>query len=182
VIPGIEPRINQIALALMSLVQDESVRREIVEFVRDYAGQLRVSRSDELPAEVIVVMQEMVKSQEPLKTKIIAERVNARRDLIHGERLISPASIGRINASDFNFKTRKVNGTTEIMWDAEIANNLFSRYGIEQVDEIDDVDQVYDLLVNPPSSGSLDKEMILTEHNLSTNSTKSTDGGGNAEN
>lgn len=182
VIPHIEPRINQIVLALMSLIHDPEVQHEITSFVTEYAGQLKDSRSDELPAEVIVVMQEMVKSNEPLKTKIISERVNAKRDLIRGERPISPASIGRINASDFNFKTRKVNGTTEILWDAEIASSLFSRYGIETVDEVDDVDQVLELLVNPPSSTSLDKEPISTEHNLSTNSTKSTDGGGNEEN
>lgn len=150
VIPHIEARINQIALALLSLVKDEDARKEITEFVTGYAHELKNSRGQELPAEILQVMQEMALKGEPLMTKKIAEKANEKRDVSMGERAISPAYIGRINSSDFNFKTRKINGVTEMLWDSAVAENLLSRYGIDPAEVV----EVVDLLQGTTTGGA----------------------------
>lgn len=147
VIPNIEPRINQIALPLLSLIDDPTILAEIREFVTDYAQQLRQSRGQEVAAEVLRVMCRMVDSNIPLQVKQIAKLVNEDRKTDQGEQAISPSKIGRINASSFNFRTRQVHGVTEIIWDVEIAERLCDRYGVEwgsqQVDDVDHVEDIF---------------------------------------
>lgn len=145
VIPNVEARVNQIILPILSIVKEDSVRQEIREFVTGYAEQLKSNRGDELPAEILRVMVEMVSGGETLRYKEIAKKLNEGRDKDQGEYIISPAKIGKINSSVFNLKTRQINGVTEILWDKDKVQRLCERYGIEsepriQVDNVDDVD------------------------------------------
>lgn len=157
VIPNIEPRINQIVLPLLSLIDDPLVLAEIREFVIDYAQQLRQSRGQEVAAEVLRAMCKMVDISTPLQLKQIAKVVNEERKTDQGEQAISPSKIGRINASDYNFKTRQVHGVTEIIWDVDTAQRLCDRYGVEwdnqQVDDVDLVDQLAG--IKEPSVGGV---------------------------
>lgn len=130
-VENIEPRINEVLLPLLSIVEEEEVLKEIQDFARQYAEQLRISRGEELPAEILRMMAEMVENGEVLLHKKIAEKVNEGRNKERGEYLISPSKIGRINSSHFNFKTRQVKGVTEILWDAEKAEKLCRHYGID---------------------------------------------------
>lgn len=141
VISGVESRMNQIILPILSIVKDEDARKEIVDFISRYAGQLKSERSDELPACVLKIMLTMVSEGVTLGPKEIARRLNEGRDKEQGEYLISPTKVGKINSSNLNFKTRQVRGVTEILWDGELARKLCFRYGIEEPETLNNADQ-----------------------------------------
>jgi hypothetical protein len=158
VIPKVEPRINQIVLPLLSLIEDKEVKANIINFVKDYASDLRESRGQELGAELIRVMSAMAVAHEDLMTKEIARKLNEQRDTEQGEKPISPALVGRINASEFHFRTRKVNGLTEILWDREIADRLSARYGLETVEDVEEVEMIKEALIGDVSGQSTSEE------------------------
>ncbi len=114
---GVEPRINQIILPILSIAEDNVARDEIIRFVKGYADNLTSQRSDELPAQVLRTMIAMITESVELRCKEIAKRINSERSREQGEYLVSPAKIGKINSSLFNFNTRRINGVTEILWD-----------------------------------------------------------------
>lgn len=141
-IEGVEARVNQILLPLLSIIEDQEVLEELKTFARQYGQQIKDSRGEEIQADVLKVLVDMVKEHEILANKSIAERVNKNRDIENGEYKISPAKIGRLNSTFYNFQTRKINGVTQIIWDSEKAQKLCQRYNIDYqlVDNVDIVD------------------------------------------
>lgn len=142
-IVGVEARVNQILLPLLSIIEDKEVLEEMRIFAKHYGQQIKDARGDEIQAEVLKVMVDMVKEHKYLGNKNIAEEVNKDRNLDNGEYKISPTKIGRLNSTFYNFLTKKVNGTTQIIWDNEKAAQLCQRYGVEfsLVDDVDDLGQ-----------------------------------------
>ena len=140
-IEGVESRVNQILLPLLSIVEDNEVLEEMRAFGKKYGQQIKDSRGDELQADVLRVMVDMVRAGQILGNKSIAERLNQNRSLDNGEFKISPAKIGRLNSTFYNFQTKKVNGVTQIIWDHEKAIRVCQRYGVEY-QPVDDVDLV----------------------------------------
>lgn len=141
-INGVEARINQILLPLLSIIEDPEVLEEIKTFAKQYGQQIKDSRGEELQAEVLRILVDMVKESQVLGNKNIAERINMTRDISNGEYKISPTKIGRLNSTFYNFQTRKVNGVTQIIWDPDKAIRLCQRYGVDYqlVDNVDIVD------------------------------------------
>lgn len=141
-IDGVEARVNQILLPLLSIIEDKDVLEEMRTFATQYGQQIKDSRGEEVQAEVLKVLVEMVGEKQTLGNKLIAERVNKNRNLDNGEYKISPAKIGRLNSTFYNFQTKKVNGVTQIIWDTEKAQRLCQRYGVDYqlVDNVDIVD------------------------------------------
>lgn len=185
VIPRIEPRINQIILPILSIIKDPRTKQEIKDFVVGYAEQLKTERGDELPAQILREMIAMVKDGELLRYKEVAKRINEGKDKEQGEYIISPAKIGKINHSVLNFKTRQVNGITEILWDKDKAQGLCDRYGIKpdntnspQVDDVDIVDHPEGDIEKTQIQNTEAKQDSITVEQLSTSSTKSTKEGG----
>ena len=131
-----------ILLPLLSIIEDQKVLEELKTFARQYGQQIKDSRGEEIQAEVLKVLVDMVKEHEVLANKSIAEKINKNRDLENGEYKISPAKIGRLNSTFYNFQTRKINGVTQIIWDSEKAQKLCQRYNIDYqlVDNVDIVD------------------------------------------
>ena len=141
-IAGVEARVNQILLPLLSIIEDKDVLEEMRIFATQYGQQIKDSRGEEVQAEVLKVLVEMVGEKQTLGNKLIAERVNKNRNLDNGEYKISPAKIGRLNSTFYNFQTKKVNGVTQIIWDTEKAQKLCQRYSVDYqlVDNVDHVD------------------------------------------
>lgn len=141
-IAGVEARVNQILLPLFSIIEDDEVLEEMRTFAKQYGQQIKDSRGEEVQAEVLKALVEMVKEGEILGNKSIAEKVNQDRNVDNGEYKISPAKIGRLNSTFYNFQTKKVNGVTQIIWDSEKASRLCQRYGVDYqlVDDVDVVD------------------------------------------
>lgn len=145
-ITGVESRMNQIILPILSIIKDADIREDIKNFVTDYSNQLRTNRSDELPACILKIMLKMVKDQQKLSPKDIASMFNLGRDEKQGEFHISPAKVGRINSANLIFKTRLINGVTEFLWEPELAKKLCFRYAIDYPEnkKVEDVEFVDD--------------------------------------
>lgn len=141
-IPGIEPRVNQVLLPLLSIVEDGDVLSELKDFAQKYGQQIKNDRGEEIQAEVLKILVEMVKNGQILSNKNISEEVNKTRDFSNGEYKISPSKIGRLNSTFYNFQTRKIHGITEIIWDNDRAIQLCQRYSIDYPPKVDDVDEV----------------------------------------
>ncbi len=155
-IPEVEPRINQIVMPVLALIDDEKEKQRIKEFIIEYDRHLKNTRSDELPAQILSAIIEVKKENIDLTYKAIAEKLNEERDEKNGEYKISPAKIGRINNAVLGFDHKLINGRTQIIWDEKIAMSLCQRYGL---------------------SFDLDNELYKEEDNFSLykeNSTKST--------
>lgn len=141
-IPGIEPRVNQVLLPILSIIEDPKVLNELKDFAKKYGQQIKNDRGEEIQAEVLKVLVEMVKNNQILSNKNISEEVNKTRDFNNGEYKISPTKIGRLNSTFYNFQTRKIHGVTEIIWDNSRAIQLCQRYSIDYPPKVDDVDEV----------------------------------------
>jgi hypothetical protein len=129
-LPHVEPRINQIVLPILSIAKDEETRSKMRKFIECYAESISAQRGEELPALILRVMVGMVGDSAQLWVKEIARKINSERSVEQGERPISTTLIGKINSSNFNFMTRKINGVTEILWEVEKAITLCERYDI----------------------------------------------------
>jgi hypothetical protein len=169
-LPHVEPRINQIILPILSIAKDEDTQEEITQFIKKYAENLTAQRGDETPAQVLRAMVLMVSEGVELKCKEIAKKVNSERSTEQGERPISPTTVGRMNSALFNFRTRRVNGKTEILWDIEKGKMLCERYDITLEKPVEVVEDV-EVSQEPPPMIENDLEAqgdLLVEQEISS--------------
>ena len=137
-IAGVEPRINQVMVPLLSLVDDGVKKQELVEFVKKYNLRIIDQRADSTAAEILRAIVAL-KDEGNVPYKKIQEYVNAKRNLGSGERPITTALIGRINRNDFNFEVRRPSNFAHIVWDQKLGEELCSRYGVNDVSDVNDV-------------------------------------------
>lgn len=130
-IPGVEPRINQIAMPILAIIEDEGERAKIREFIQEYDKSLKNRRSIEIPGLILSAVILTNRNADELTYKNIANNINKDRDEKSGEYKISPSRIGKINASILGFDHRRINGRTELIWNEEKAKELCNRYGID---------------------------------------------------
>lgn len=135
-IPGVEPRINQVVMPILSIIEDEEERQNIIDFIVDYDRKLKNSRLEELPALILSAIIKIKEENDELTYKKIAEKINADRDETNGDYKISPAKIGRINNSVLGFNHKLVNGKTHLIWDEKLVENLVKRYGLNYKENI----------------------------------------------
>lgn len=156
---GVEPRINQVMVPLLSLVDDEDRKQELVEFIKDYNRRIVDQRADSTPAEILQAVVSLKDTGE-LSYKRIAEHVNGKRDLSHGERALRPALIGRVNKNEFGFEVRRPGNVAHIVWDKKLGEELCRRYGVEvPTDDKEDNDNVNDV----SDVSFLEVQQIFTE-------------------
>lgn len=143
-IAGVEPRINQVMVPLLSLVDDEDRRQELVEFVKEYNRRIVDQRADSVTAEVLQAIVAL-KKHGHIPYKDIQAHVNANRNPANGEKLITTALIGRINKNAFGFDRRKPSNFAHIVWDQKFGEELCRRYGIELPVDDNNVSDVSDV-------------------------------------
>ena len=161
-IPEVEPRINQIVMPILAIIEEDKEKERIKEFIREYDRRLKNTRSDELPAQILSAIVKVKQEGGDLAYKSIAEKINEERDEKTGEYKISPAKIGRVNNAVLGFDHKLINGRTHLIWDENIAKSLCKRYGLE-FEEIKKENN--DLIPDIP-------EILLKNSTSSTNSTE----------
>jgi hypothetical protein len=153
----LEPRLNQVMLALVSLVDDPDLREDLRGFMRAYNEQLISERGLTLTARCLEAIVAQHEHDGDLSLKMIAKRMN---QLIDWENLnegdlpsdttkrIKPRGAGKIARTDLQFRTGRNgsnNGRYEVEWDEQRVNALRKRYGIDD-DRLRDVLQaIYDM-------------------------------------
>jgi hypothetical protein len=128
---AIEPRLNQVFVPLLSIIEDEGVRAEIRELARRYNGEFIADRGMDTEAHVLDVIKEIFASREAKPSvNVITSRFMERYGEDY-ERKITPKWIGGIIRKRLNLKTQKSNGVFVIPYSEEPKLvRLYERFGI----------------------------------------------------
>lgn len=148
---SIEPRLNQVTVALLTLIKDEDLREDLRGFIREYNRQLVVERGMTVEAktlEVLVALNEMG-SDADLKLTTIAERVNWLIDWDnHGEEMIgyytgavrrqgksiTPKRIGAVVRNTLHMRTERgkdLGRGYRVVWNDARIEGLRKRFGAD---------------------------------------------------
>ncbi|HEY6803877.1 MAG TPA: hypothetical protein VI306_09890 [Pyrinomonadaceae bacterium] len=128
--PSIEPRLNQVFVPLLSIVDDDDARAGIRELARSYNREMIGERAAGAEAQVLGVIREILASGGKASVNAIAERFMER----HGgeyERAVTPRWIGGIVRTRLGLRTQKSNGVFVLPPSEEPKlQRLYERYGI----------------------------------------------------
>lgn len=131
--PRIEPRLNQIAVPLLSIIDRPDVRKELQALLREYNQDLVSARGMDVEGEVLEAIRECAEratsSAIPLKAIAAAFTRRFAGDVQHQ---ITNKWIGTVVRRNLQLKTRKSNGVYVIpLSERPKLDHLFERYGIE---------------------------------------------------
>ena len=133
---SIEPRLNQIFVPLLSIIDDEQARADLRELARTYNRQNVADRGLDTEAQVLEIIHNL--SQQPESRLSVAEITNAFSER-HGqeyERKITPKWIGYMLRAKLSLKTRKSDGVFVIPPEEQPKlSRLYERYGLVSTDQ-----------------------------------------------
>ena len=130
---SIEPRLAQVFVPLLSVIEDREARQALRQLMRDYHRELVADRGMDIEAQVLAVIQQLRNSDNPhgLMIKEIAELFISQ----HGEdfeRKITPHWIGQIIRRKLGLKTeRRREGYVIAASEGAKLARLFEKYGID---------------------------------------------------
>jgi hypothetical protein len=130
---GLEPRINQAAIALLAAAPNATLREVILERLREHSAEMRGERTSSLPG---LVAEAIVKRW--LRTPL-AEADGSRRFLLkevteelqHDDRTITAEKVSAAVRGPLGFKTDRRAGNAWLQIKADEIGQLAARYGIE---------------------------------------------------
>lgn len=126
----IEPRLNQVFVPLLSIVDDETARADIRDLARRYNNEMISDRSMDTEAQVLEVIKEIMATDEKASVNAITTRFMDRYGE-HYERKVTPKWIGGIIRKRLNLKTQKSHGVFVVPPSEEAKlTRLYERFGI----------------------------------------------------
>lgn len=130
---GIEPRLNQIFVPLLSMIEDPQAREELREVARSYNREMISERGMDTEAQVLEIIQEMLGSPyaPQLSIKDITSRFLARHETDY-DRKITTKWIGGIIRNKLRLQAYRQAGGYILNLDASKLERLYQRYGINQ--------------------------------------------------
>src|SRR5437870_3914344 len=134
---SIEPRLTQIFVPLLSVIEDAGAREALRQVAREYHKELVADRGMDVEAQVLEIIQELqsVSDGSGIAIKEIASRFIEQ----HGEdfeRKVTPHWIGRVVRRKLQLKTeRRREGYVIATTDAATLTRLYEKYGIATADE-----------------------------------------------
>ncbi|MEN8253721.1 MAG: hypothetical protein ABFQ62_05100 [Patescibacteria group bacterium] len=136
---NLDPRVNQVALPILSIIQDDAVRDQVRAALSSLQDSLNSLKQDEDPALILRALVEMAKDKEMnLGFKEVAKKVNEIAGIDSDYHYaLSPSKIGRVNQSVLNLDTHKVNGRARIKVspsNLKKISSLCQRYAVADVD------------------------------------------------
>jgi hypothetical protein len=129
---SIEPRLSQIFVPLLSVIDDDAARKALREVAREYHREMVADRGMDMEAQVLEIIQELQDSPyiDGLSIKEITERMADR----HGndfERKVTPHWIGYIVRRKLGLKTEKRHGNYVVAAsEGPKLTRLLEKYGI----------------------------------------------------
>lgn len=130
---SLEPRLNQVFVPLLSVIDDPAVRRELKELGRHYQRELVSDRGQGTEAQILEIIRQILSSQTTRPTvKEIATWFADR----HGEeyeRKVTAQWIGKVMRTKLQLKTQRGDGGAYVIPIAEDPKlrRLYSKYGLE---------------------------------------------------
>jgi hypothetical protein len=135
---SIEPRLNQVFVPLLSIIDDAAAQEDLRELARKYHKELVTDRSLDTEARVLQIIRDMIeRGEQTLSVKDITSWFVDR----HGddfERKITPRWIGNIIRKKLSLKTKKSHGNFVIpLTEGPQLARLYEKYGVssQEADE-----------------------------------------------
>lgn len=127
---SIEPRLNQIFIPLLSIIQDEKTREDIRDLARTYNRQMVADRGLDSEAQVLESIQVLRSMGSRLSIKSISDAFAEQYGADY-ERKITPKWVGGVIRNKLHLRTQKSDGIY-IIPDTEEPQlqRLFQRYGL----------------------------------------------------
>lgn len=126
----IEPRLNQIFIPLLSIIENEKTREDIRELARRYNQQMVADRGLETQAQVLEVIEAMQSQGSRLTIKSITDAFIDQYGTEY-ERKITPKWIGNLIRNKLHLRTQKSDGVYVIPEsEEEQLLRLYRRYGL----------------------------------------------------
>ncbi len=127
--PGIEHRLKQIAIPLLSVIEDESLKSEFLNFLQNYNRSLVNDRGFELEGTVLEVMEALAGGDDKpdLTVGQVTDRMNQG---LPDDKKFTPHRISKIIRDSFQLKTIKRRDGAHIQWDNEKIGLLLRKYGL----------------------------------------------------
>ena len=140
---SIEPRLDQVTLALKSIIADEGMREQISTFVRAYNSTLISDRQMSVPAVVVQVLAETwYRPERTLQGEVrdwsmkgLAERVKTLLETIDPDEKMNPRRLSAILSEDLGLTRREQDPETRratLFIDEAALHALMSRYGVDE--------------------------------------------------
>jgi hypothetical protein len=128
---NIEPRLNQVFVPLLSIIEDERAQEDLKELARKYHRELVADRSQDMEAQVLEIIRDSIaRGEERLSVKDITEWFIDRHGADY-ERKITSKRIGNIIRKKLFLKTQKSHGVFVISPSEEPKlARLYEKYGI----------------------------------------------------
>ncbi len=127
----IEPRLNQIFLPLMSIIQDPIARNDLKELARSYNSQMVNERGMDIEAQVLEIIRDLSGNPE---TKITVKTITNLFGIRFGQdydRKITPRYIGFLLRSRLSIKMERTNeGYALPISEEPKIHRLYERYGL----------------------------------------------------
>lgn len=129
---SIEPRLNQIFVPLLSIIENTQAREDLRELARRYHREMIADRGMDMEAHVLEIIRDMIAS--PIKPPLSIKGITGWFTDRHGddyERKITPKWIGGIIRKKLNLKTNKNHGVFVIPpSEKPKLERLYEKYGI----------------------------------------------------
>lgn len=141
---SVEPRLNQVTMALKSIIKDEEMRRDIDLFIRAYNDVLINDRQMTLPAVVVQALAELHfcphinvlgEDENDFSMKGIADKAQELLNEIDPDTRLTAKRIGQILSEDLGMQKRMDHPRYRrkvLVYDLDELRALMSRYGIEE--------------------------------------------------
>jgi hypothetical protein len=129
----IEPRLNQVFVPLLSIIEDAQARKDLRELARSYNQQIVADRGMDTEARVLEIIRDLGATGEAkLSMKEITD-LFAERHQEEYERKITPKWIGGIVRKKLKLRTRKSDGVFVIPREEHPKlYHLYEKYGVER--------------------------------------------------
>lgn len=129
---AIEPRLNQIFVPLLTIIEDAQARADLRDFARRYHGEMIDDRALDTEAQVLEIVRDMLAS-EPSRLIAVKDVTTwfAERHGAEFQRPVTARWIGNILRGRLGLKTYKSHGVFAVMpGELEKLPRLYEKYGV----------------------------------------------------
>jgi hypothetical protein len=142
---SIEPRLNQIFVPLLTIIEDSEARRDLQELAKRYNREMIADRGMDMEAQILEIIRDMLSSpygESRLPLKDITSWFVDRHGMDY-ERKVTSKWIGSIIRKRLNLKTQKTHGNYVIpVSEQPKLERLYEKYGIGGKESQDDAAEI----------------------------------------
>ena len=123
----IEPRLNQIAIPLLSVIRRRKIQSEVMRFFNSYKEQIIQERRTSPEAGVLAAIKKLKRIGIDITVGDVTNELNKQRD---GRSKLKPKKIGDIIRNQLSFNTHKTNRGYQIICSENEVNYLAQKFGV----------------------------------------------------